>query len=81
MDGVESGYGLSTPNMEEAHLNRLMIDVVKEVILVTDSSKFLRRSFAFISPVEKIDTIITDRGIPEEEYKAISDLGVTVITV
>lgn len=81
VDGVECGYGLSTPNMEEAHLNRLMIDVVKEVFLVTDSSKFLRRSFAFISPVEKIDTIITDRGIPEEEYKAISDLRVTILVV
>lgn len=79
VDGIESGYGLSTPNMEEAHLNRIMIDVVKEVFLVTDSSKFLRRSFAFISPIDKIDTVITDEGIPEQERKAITDSGVKVI--
>lgn len=81
VDGIESGYGLSTPNMEEAHLNRIMIDVVKEVFLVTDSSKFLRRSFAFISAIEKIDTIITDGGIPEQEFKAITDLGINIIIV
>jgi DeoR family transcriptional regulator of aga operon len=81
VDGIESGYGLSTPNMEEAHLNRIMIDVVKEVFLVTDSSKFLRRSFAFISSLEKIDTIITDEGIPEPEFKAITDLGINIIIV
>jgi DeoR family transcriptional regulator of aga operon len=81
VDGIDSGYGLTTPNIEEAHLNRIMIDVVKEVILVTDSSKFQRRSFAFIAPIEKVHTIITDQGIPKEEHKILEDLGINVILV
>ena len=67
VDGIDSVNGISTPNMEEAHLNRIMIDVAKEVIVVTDSSKFFRRSFAFIAPLSKINTIITDNNIPEDE--------------
>jgi DeoR family transcriptional regulator of aga operon len=67
VDGIDSVYGISTPNMEEAHLNRIMIDVAKEIIVVTDSSKFFRRSFAFIAPLSKVNTIITDNNIPEDE--------------
>ena len=81
VDGIESGYGITTPNIEEAHLNRIMIDVVNEVILVTDSSKFQRRSFAFISSIEKVQTIVTDKGIPEEEHKILTDMGIKVLLV
>ena len=81
VDGIESGYGMTTPNIEEAHLNRIMIDVVNEVILVTDSSKFQRRSFAFISSIEKVQTIVTDKGIPEEEHKILTDMGIKVLLV
>jgi DeoR family transcriptional regulator of aga operon len=76
VDGIDSTYGLSTPNIEEAHLNRLMIDVVKEVIVVTDSSKFLRHSFAFIAPMDKVHTIVTNKDIPDTEYKALLDIGI-----
>jgi DeoR family transcriptional regulator of aga operon len=81
VDGIEVKYGLTTPNVEEAHLNRLMIDSVKEVIVVTDSSKFLRRSFAFISCLDKVNTVITDKGIPEAEEKALKDIGIMVHVV
>jgi DeoR family transcriptional regulator of aga operon len=81
VDGIDSSYGLTTPNIEEAHLNRIMIDVVKEVIIVTDSSKFQRRSFAFIAPIDVVQTVITDEGIPEEEHKILKDMGIRVILV
>jgi DeoR family transcriptional regulator of aga operon len=81
VDGIDCGYGLTTPNIEEAHLNRIMIDVVKEVIVVTDSSKFQRRSFAFIAPLDVVQTVITDNGIPEEEHKILQDMGIKVIIV
>jgi DeoR family transcriptional regulator of aga operon len=33
VDSIDSRYGISTPTIEEAHLNRLMIDIAKEVIV------------------------------------------------
>ena len=52
-----------------------MIDISKEIIVITDSSKFLRRSFAFIAPMSKIDVIITDSNVPQEEHEGLNNAG------
>jgi DeoR family transcriptional regulator of aga operon len=79
VDGFDTAYGLSTPNIEEAHLNQIMIEMSKKVIVVADSSKFNRRGFAFIAPVTKIHTLITDKGIPAEERSKLEALGIEVL--
>lgn len=81
VDGFSTLHGLSTPNVEEAHLNRIMISIAKQIIVVTDSSKFQKRSFAFIAPISDIDIVITDTGIPEEDKKRLESAGVQVILV
>jgi DeoR family transcriptional regulator of aga operon len=81
VDGIDSHYGITTPNAEEAHLNKMMIEISKEVIVLADSSKFLKRSFAFISPVSKINTVITDNNIPPDELTNLQNQGVKVIIV
>jgi len=79
VDGFSTAHGLSTPNVEEAHLNRVMIEVAKKVIVVADSSKFLKRSFAFIAPITDIDVVITDAAIPTEERKKLENAGVQIL--
>lgn len=81
VDGFDLDFGISTPNMEEAHLNQIMIDISKEVIVVTDSSKFQKRGFAFIAPVNRINTVITDKGILPEYKSKLENLGIKVIIV
>jgi DeoR family transcriptional regulator of aga operon len=81
VDGFNTTHGLSTPNVEEAHLNRIMISIAKQVIVVTDSSKFFKRSFAFIAPLSAVDIVITDSGIPEEDQKKLETAGVKVMIV
>ena len=81
VDGIDTEHGISTPNPEEAQLNKLMIKNSKELIVVTDSSKFLKRSFVLISGIEDVDTIITDSGIPDKEYKKLITMGKKVIVV
>ena len=81
VDGIDSSYGISTPNFEEAHLNSIMIKIAQELIVVTDSSKFLKKCFAFIAPVSLISTLITDKNIPESEYSQLKKLGVRMIIV
>jgi DeoR family transcriptional regulator of aga operon len=78
VDGFDSKYGISTPNIEEAYLNRLMIEVAKESIVVTDSSKFGRRSFAFIAPISKINSLVTDQGLPQDENILLTNAGIKV---
>lgn len=78
-DGIDTTYGISTPNLEEANINRVMIGYSKQVILVTDSSKFRRRCLAFIAPLDKIDTIITDDDILPEDVRRLESLGINII--
>lgn len=79
VDGFDTVHGIYTPNFEEAHLNEIMIEISKEVILVADSSKFKRRSLAFIGSVDLIDTVVTDAGISTEDHKRLEDAGIKVI--
>ena len=79
VDGFSTVHGLSTPNVEEAHLNRVMISIAKQVIVVTNSSKFHKRSFAFIAPITAVDIVVTDAGIPEEDKKRLETAGIQVI--
>jgi DeoR family transcriptional regulator, aga operon transcriptional repressor len=81
VDGIDSQSGIYTPNLEEAHLNRMMIDASKEIIIVTDSSKFKRKSFAHIAPITKVNIVITDSKIPEDELKNLHGMGIKVIIV
>ena len=81
VDGFDTRQGISTPNMEEAYLNQIMIDIAREVIVVTDSTKFLRKSLAFICKTDSIDTVITDSGITDDDKKRLEDAGIKVIVV
>jgi len=78
-DGFDTRQGIFTPNIDEAHLNGIMIDISREVILVTDSSKFKRKSLALICGLDKIKTIVTDKGIPDDDRKRLEDAGVEIL--
>lgn len=79
VDGFDTTQGVFTPNIDEASLNQVMIDIAKEVILVADSSKFQRRSLAFICPLNKINIVVTDENISKEDLKRLQDAYIKVI--
>jgi len=79
VDGFDLDFGISTPDPEEAHLNKIMIEISKEVIVLTDSSKFHRRGLVLIAPVNKINTVVTDNGILQESKDKLERLGIKVI--
>lgn len=81
VDGFDTRVGIYTPNIEEAHLNQMMINNSREVILLADSTKFKRKSLTFICALDRIDTVITDDGIAPEDRKRMEDSGVKVIVV
>jgi DeoR family transcriptional regulator of aga operon len=81
VDGFDIATGLSTHFEAEASLNRLMCTSAREVIVVTDSSKFDCRCFHLICQPVQVHTLVTDAGIPEEYVKALTDLGVRIIII
>ena len=81
VDGFDVQYGLSTPNLLEAKVNRTMMDVARLSVAVCDSSKFGRRSLSLIAPPSAVHHVITDRGIPKAELSALKKAGIDVTLV
>jgi DeoR family transcriptional regulator, aga operon transcriptional repressor len=79
VDGFDTKHGIYTPNIEEAYFNEIMIKMSREVIIVCDSSKFLRRSLAYICGLDKIHCVVTDSGISDEDRKRLEDARIKVI--
>ncbi len=79
VDSFNIENGLSTPNIEEANLNQVMFSMAKEAIAVLDSSKFNKRSFVFIAPVNKINTVITDSGVPLNVKRQLKSMNIEVL--
>jgi len=78
VDSFSLENGISTPNLEEALLNQLMIQQADQVIAVFDSSKFNKRSYVHIADAHEIDSIITDRAIPTGIASKLKSIGVAV---
>jgi DeoR family transcriptional regulator, aga operon transcriptional repressor len=81
VDGFDVSYGLTTPNLLEAKVNRVMMEVAKRTVAVCDSSKFGRRSLSLIAHTSTMHEVITDRGIPKPDLRALKKAGIEVTLV
>lgn len=81
VDGFDVHYGLSTPNLLEAKVNRVMVEIAKKTVAVCDSSKFGRRSLSLISPTSALHEVISDRGAPKSDLRALKQAGIEVTLV
>src|SRR6201984_2103735 len=81
VDGFDVHFGLSTPNLLEAKVNRVMVEVARRTVAVCDASKFGRRSLSLISPTPTLQEVITDRGAPKSDLRALKQAGIEVTLV
>ena len=81
VDGFDLDAGITTPNFGEANVNRVMCQVSGQIIAMTDSTKFGRKSFCTIENVNPIKTIITDSKIPKDYLEQLHTLGINVVIV
>ena len=77
-DGFDLNVGLTTFN--EVHgVSKAMCNAAREIIVLTDSSKFHRRSPNIVCPLDKITTVITDNNIDHNIHQALIEKGIRVI--
>jgi DeoR family transcriptional regulator of aga operon len=81
VDGLDPVVGLTTPDVLEAQLNAIMIQVSREVVVVADSTKFQRRSLSVIARVEAAHKVITDAGVTPEIVAALRARNIEVLIV
>lgn len=79
VDGFDIDFGISALNQEDAHLKQAMINISKEIIVITDSGKFHKRAFAFVAPAKRITAVVTDKNIVPENKARLEKLGIRVI--
>jgi DeoR/GlpR family transcriptional regulator of sugar metabolism len=77
--GADIERGLTEINIQVAHLKQIMLNSAREVILVADSSKFGRVEYAAVAPLERVNTIITDKDLDEKIVEEIRKLGINLI--
>jgi DeoR family transcriptional regulator, ulaG and ulaABCDEF operon transcriptional repressor len=58
---------------------RRFIDRAEEIIVLVDSSKFSAPSGHVVCELDRIDTIVTDKGITSDTRKMLEDAGVRVV--
>jgi DeoR family transcriptional regulator of aga operon len=81
VDGLDDSLNLSTPDLLEAQLNALMIQISNEVTVIADSSKVGRRSLSVIGNLIATRRLVTDNKINQESIEKIRAAGVEVIVV
>lgn len=81
VDGFDLEYGLTTPNLLEAKVNRVMIENAKTTIVVCDFSKFGRRSLSMIAPTSAVHHTITDSKVSQKYLRGLREAGVKVTVV
>ena len=74
-------FGLSAPNPDEARVNQAMMKIAREKILVADSSKFAKSSLIRVAPLTSINTVVTDRGLPDSFAEKLREMGIQLLLV
>ncbi|OOF22110.1 transcriptional regulator [Salinivibrio sp. IB574] len=76
-DGFDLTQGTTTYN-EAYQVSQAMCQAAGTIIVVTDSSKFGRRSPNVVVPINQIDVLITDAGIDPEHVKTLTQQGIDI---
>jgi len=79
--GLNVETGVTTSDIEEAHLNQRMMQAASEVTLLAELKSFGQRSLAWIAQLDSIQRVICDRNAPAGDVKALQDRGVDVVLV
>lgn len=77
--GITFSEGVSDYNSEEATVRRTVIQRANKVVLVADSGKFGSNAFAFVCPIENIDTIVSDENLSESYVSGIRERKIELI--
>ncbi|MCF7937214.1 MAG: DeoR/GlpR family DNA-binding transcription regulator [Spirochaetales bacterium] len=80
-DGFSRVGGLTTHLVEGAEVVKLMARQAEHTVLVADSSKYNRRGFAKVLPLNAVDKIITDTDFSETDAGELESEEIQVVRV
>jgi DeoR family transcriptional regulator, aga operon transcriptional repressor len=79
VDGLSGQYGATTVHEGEAEVSRHFAAVGRKVVVVADSTKLMRSTFARICPLDRIDVLVTDQDVPAAFASDLAAAGVELV--
>ncbi|MBP2703839.1 DeoR/GlpR transcriptional regulator [Microbispora sp. RL4-1S] len=79
--GLSAEHGLTAHDLPEVAVKQAAIASARRVVAVCDSGKFNRTAFGAVCGLDRLDLVVTDEGIPQEQHDALAAAGVTVRAV
>ncbi|MEU9080471.1 DeoR/GlpR family DNA-binding transcription regulator [Kitasatospora sp. NPDC004745] len=76
VDGLTPQEGCTTHDEMEAQTDRAFLRSSARSVIVADSTKVGRVTFASICPLSEVHDLVTDDGLPAAQGKAFTDSGV-----
>lgn len=77
-NGVSAGFGLSTPDPDEAAVKSAMIRAARLVVVLADADKLGRELLVSFAGLADIDVLVTDEAPPADLADALDDSDVEV---
>jgi DeoR family transcriptional regulator of aga operon len=77
--GVSLEHGLTNDYLPETLTDRAIMKIGREVIIVADYSKVNRVATAFLAPLERMQTFVTDRNVDNKFVQALQKQGIQVV--
>ncbi|MBD7956652.1 DeoR/GlpR transcriptional regulator [Microbacterium sp. Sa4CUA7] len=79
-NGLSQGFGLSTPDPDEAAVKRAIVRSSRRVVVVSDAEKFDVELLVTFAGLEDVDVVVTDRAPASALGAALEDAGTEVWT-
>jgi DeoR family transcriptional regulator, aga operon transcriptional repressor len=81
VDGLSAQEGCTTYHEMEAQTDRNFLERARRTVVIADSSKIGRVTFARIVPLARVDDIVTDNGADPERLRELAETGVLIHVV
>jgi DeoR/GlpR family transcriptional regulator of sugar metabolism len=79
--GIDVASGCTEFSLDDARVKRAALECVRRCIVVADSSKLGKVTFAKVCPLERVDVLVTDSGAAKESLAALETERVEVVVV
>ncbi len=77
--GLHPGIGVTTNDLEEAHVKAAMIEGAAEVVALADHDKLGTAMPMVVAPLAAVTHLITDAEVDEEALAPYRALGIEVV--
>ena len=79
--GLHPEVGISTGNLEEGHVKRMMINRSAEVVALVSAEKINTAAPYIVGPLTDLTHIVTEQNVPEVVLTPYQALGITILRV